>query len=240
MAITTSSGIDNKSLLPTTTDTQNLPATSTSTTSTDKLGDAQQANLLTAAGSKAQLNMSIVQASLEVSISSQNDPLALVYKSAVENLNDVLRPELGDNAIQTASSQDNSPEATAGRIVDFITNMFGLYKQNNPDKEDGTSVDDYMSLVMKGVDQGFKEARGILDGLKVLNGDIAGNIDKTYDLIQKSLADFVAKIKGGGTDGDDSGSDSGSDSSAGGSATATQTTVDISISVSQTRISTTA
>ncbi|MCA1324201.1 DUF5610 domain-containing protein [Herbaspirillum sp. alder98] len=235
MAITTSSGIDNKSLLPTTADTQNLPATTT--TSTDKLADAQKANLLTEAGAKAQLNVSIVKASLEVSINSQNDPLALVYKSAIENLNDVLRPELGDNAIQAASSQDNSPEATAGRIVDFITNMFGLFKQNNANKDDGTNVDDYMSLVLKGVEQGFKEARGILDGLKVLNGDIASNIDKTYDLVQKSLADFVAKIKGGGSDTEGSGTGTDGDGS---SASATQTSVDISISVSQTRISTTA
>ena len=234
MAITTSSGIDTKSLLPATPDTQSVPATSTST---DKLADAQKSNLLTVSGSKAQLYVSILQASLEVSINSQNDPLALVYKSAIENLNDVLRPELGDNAIQAASSQDNSPEATAGRIVDFITNMFGLFKQNNVDKDDGTNVDDYMSLVLKGVDQGFKEARGILDGLKVLNGDIASNIDKTYDLVQKSLADFVAKIKGGTQPAEGDGSDSGA---GGSSVSATQTSVDISISVSQTRISTSA
>ena len=240
MAITTTSGsLDNKSLLASTTDLQNLPATTNA--STDKLADAQKANQLTTAGAKAQLNVSIVQASLEVSINSQNDPLALVYKSAIENLNDVLRPELGDNAIQTASKQDNSPEATAGRIVDFITNMFTLFKQNNANKDDGTNVDDYMSLVLKGVDQGFKEARGILDGLKVLNGDIAGNIDKTYELVQKSLADFVAKIKGGSTGTDDDGSGAAGDSSGnGGSVSATQTSIDISISVSQTRISTTA
>ncbi|EJN01216.1 DUF5610 domain-containing protein [Herbaspirillum sp. YR522] len=234
MVITTSSGIDSKSLLPTTPDAQGVSATSTST---DKLADAQKSNLLTVSGSKAQLNVSILQASLEVSINSQNDPLALVYKSAIENLNDVLRPELGDNAIEAASSQDNSPEATAGRIVDFITNMFGLFKQNNVDQDDSTNVDDYMSLVLKGVDQGFKEARGILDGLKVLNGDIASNIDKTYELVQKSLADFVAKIKGGTLPAQGDGSDTGTDGS---SVSATQTSIDISISVSQTRISTTA
>ncbi|WP_292746763.1 DUF5610 domain-containing protein, partial [Methylophaga sp. UBA3191] len=39
--------------------------------------------------------------------------------------------------------------------------------------------------------QGFKEARDILGGLKVLEGDIAGNIDKTYDLVQQGLQSFV-------------------------------------------------
>ena len=52
-----------------------------------------------------------------------------------------------------------------------------------------------MNTVQKGVEQGFKEARGILEGFKVLNGDLSANIDKTYDLIQKGFADFAAARK---------------------------------------------
>lgn len=243
MAISTTGGVDTKSLLPSTTtsttDSSNLPATTSS--SNDKIADAQKANLLTESGSKAQLNVSILQASLSVSLNSQNDPLSLVYKSAIENINDVLRPEMGDNAIQNAMSQDNSPEGTAGRIVSFVTNLFNLYKQNNPDKDDSTNADDYMAKIMKGVDQGFKEARGILDSMSVLNGDIASNIDKTYDLVQKGLADFLAKIKGQQQDGDGSDAGDGADAgNGGGTITASETTVSVSISVSQTRISTSA
>lgn len=237
MAINSTSSVDNKALLPTTLDSQNSNTPATTASSNDKIAEAQKANLLTDSGSKAQLNISILQASLEVSINSQNDPLALVYKSAIENINDVLRPELGDNAIQNAASQDNSPEGTAGRIVSFITNMFELFKQNNTDKDDATNVDKYMSLIQQGVDQGFKEARGILDSLQVLNGDIASNIDKTYDLVQKALADFVAKVKGGK---DDQGNTDNSGDGSGSSTSVSQTQVDISISVSQTRISTSA
>jgi hypothetical protein len=50
----------------------------------------------------------------------------------------------------------------------------------------------FIDTLKKGVDQGFKEARQVLDGLKVLSGDIAGNIDKTYDLVQQGYADFIA------------------------------------------------
>ena len=239
MAISTTTGsVDTKSLLPTTSSSDAANQASTAS-SGDKIADAKKANLLTESGAKAQLNVSILQASLEVSLNSQNDPLSLVYKSAIENINDVLRPQLGDNAIQNAMSQDNSPEGTAGRIVSFITNMFALFKQNNPDKDDATNVDNYMNLIFKGVDQGFKEARGILQSLNVLNGDIAGNIDKTYDLVQKSLADFIAKTKGEKQDGDGNG-DTGNDNSGGGTVVASETTVSISVSVSQTRISTTA
>jgi hypothetical protein len=239
MAINTT-GVDTKSLLPSTTtsttDSSTLPATTSA--NGDKIAEAQKANLATAAGSQAQLNVSILQASLQVSINSQNDPLSLVYKSAIENINEVLKPELGDNALQTAMSQDNSPEGTAGRIVSFVTNLFDLYKQNNPDKDESTNADDYMQKILKGVDQGFKEARGILDSLKVLNGDIASNIDKTYDLVQKGLSDFLNKIKGGDQQGD--GSDAGNGDGSGGTVVASETTVSISISVSETRISTSA
>jgi hypothetical protein len=49
-----------------------------------------------------------------------------------------------------------------------------------------------VETLQKGVDQGFKEARELLDGLKVLNGDIASNIDKTYDLVRQGYTDFIA------------------------------------------------
>jgi hypothetical protein len=139
--------------------TTKLPATASESGSGDKIAQAKQANLLTVSGAKAQFNLSIVQSSLEVSLQTQNDPLSLVYKTAIENINDILRPQLGDNAIQTASTQDNSPEATAGRIVSFITNMFDLYKKNNPDKDDAGNIDDYMNLIFKGVDQGSGSTR---------------------------------------------------------------------------------
>ncbi|WP_343584040.1 DUF5610 domain-containing protein [Herbaspirillum sp.] len=242
MAISTATGnVDAKSMLPTTATSTDQASPQAASSSGDKIAEAQKANLLTESGARAQLNVSILQASLEVSLNSQNDPLSLVYKSAIENINDVLRPELGDNAIQNAMSQDNSPEGTAGRIVSFITNMFELFRKNHPNDDDSTNVDNYMNLIFKGVDQGFKEARGILDSLNVLNGDIAGNIDKTYDLVQKSLADFIAKIKGGKQDGDNGDTDNGNGNDAGGgTVVASETTVSISISVSQTRISTTA
>ncbi len=252
MAIGNTTGLDSKSLLPSTTSSNAANATSgdstalsgsasgTSGTTNDKIAEARKANLLTEAGAKAQFNLSIVQSSLEVSLQSGNDPLSLVYKTAIENINDILRPQLGDNAVQNAASQDNSPEGTAGRIVSFITNMFELYKQNNPDKDDATNIDDYMNLIFKGVDQGFKEARGILESLSVLQGDIASNIDKTYDLVQKSLNDFINKVKGGKQDGGDSEGSTDNGDGQGGTVVASETTVSISVSVSQTRISTTA
>ena len=174
------------------TDTNNSANGSTTANSADA---AKKADQLTPASAKQQLNAAILQASLDVSLTSQNDPLSLLYKSAIENLNEALKSQMGDNAIQNSAKEDNTPEATAGRIVSFISQAYELYRGQNKDQDEATTVDKFMSIIQGGVDQGFKEARGILSGLNVLNGDIASNIDKTYDLVQKGLADFVAAKK---------------------------------------------
>jgi hypothetical protein len=141
------------------------------------------------------LNISIVQASLEVSLSTQNEPLALLYKTAITNLNEALQPQFGENAIQNAAGQDNTPDGTAGRIVTLSTAFFESYKGQHSDEDPDTALKNFMDIVRGGMEKGFEEAREILDGLKVLQGDIAGNIDKTYELVMKGYADFEASQK---------------------------------------------
>lgn len=144
-------------------------------------------------GAKQTLNVSILKASMEVSISAGNNSMGLLFKSAIENINKVLAPELGNNAIQAAadSGQDFGPQATADRIVSASTAFFGKYAENHPEKDLQTALDDFIKLIGGGVDKGFADARQVLDGLKVLQGDIASNIDKTYQLIQSGFKSFV-------------------------------------------------
>ena len=144
------------------------------------------------AEARSQLNVSIVQASLSVSISSQNEPLALLFRSAIDSLNEALKPTLGENAIQNAVNQDNTPEGTAGRIVSLSTGFFDAFKKQHSDLSDTDVMKQFMTTIRSGFEKGFKEASNILQGLKVLNGDIAANINKTYDLVQKGYADFEA------------------------------------------------
>src|SRR5512143_3684452 len=60
------------------------------------------------AEAKTQQNAAILQASLDVSLQSKNEPLALLLKSAINGINELLKPQFGDNAIQAAASQDNT------------------------------------------------------------------------------------------------------------------------------------
>ncbi|MDC9728280.1 MAG: DUF5610 domain-containing protein [Methyloprofundus sp.] len=139
--------------------------------------------------SQQQLNQAILQANADVSISAGNQPMALLFKSAIEGINDVL----GENTIQDAydSGLDVSPEATAERIVSLSTAFYPSYKEQHPELTEEEAATKFTDLISGGIDQGFAEAREILSGLNVLEGDIASNIDKTYDLVQAGLQSFL-------------------------------------------------
>lgn len=140
---------------------------------------------------KTSMNIAILQAS-EAQLGVKDQPLSLLYKSAIENLNEMLAPELGENAIQNSyeSGIDFSPEATAERIVSFATGFLPNYQQNNPALTGDEAVDGFIDLIGGAIQKGFDEARGILESLQVLEGGVADGIDQTYQLIQQGLADF--------------------------------------------------
>jgi hypothetical protein len=167
----------------------------TESSATDQVSSASPA-----AKAKAQLNASIVQASLTVSISAGNEPMSLLYQSALTSINEELKADFGEDAIQQAASQDNTPEGTASRIVSLSTAFYDAFKQQNPGQDSDTSLQNFMDTISSGVEKGFKEARDILQGLGVLGGDIAANIDKTYALVQQGYADFKVSMQGPGQD----------------------------------------
>ena len=143
---------------------------------------------------KKELNSAIMEST--VSISLTDSPLGLVLKSALEGINEALQESLGDNAIQNAydSGLDVTPEATADRIVSLSTAFLPQYQQQHPELSDDEARIAFTDIISGGVETGFSEARDILSGLAVLDGDIASNIDKTYDLVQEKLAAFAENI----------------------------------------------
>jgi len=173
------------------------PVSATSAGSNTAVATSTDSNVSVAAKAKSQYNAAIVQASLTVSLNTSNEPLALVLKTALTGINEALKDQFGENAIQNAVSQDNTPEGTASRIVSLSTAFYDAYKQQHPGGDEDATLQQFMETLQKGVDQGFKEARGVLDGLKVLNGDVASNIDKTYALVKQGYADFAASHKAG-------------------------------------------
>ena len=145
------------------------------------------------AQTKKEQNSAIVRSQMDVSLKMGNEPMALLYKTALSAINEALDPTQETKPIQTAydNQVDVSPEATATRIVSLATGFFHAFQQQNTDLAPEESLDKFMSIIGGGIDNGFKDARDILDSLSVLDGKVATDIDSTYDLVQEGLKHFV-------------------------------------------------
>ncbi len=145
---------------------------------------------------KQKLNAAIMENQLKLSSGDDDNSMKLLYKTALEGINKELEGEFGPNAAEKIknSGVDTTPQATADRIVGFATAFYQKYAEQNPDMPEEERLDKFLALVGGGVDKGFEDARGVLDGLGVLNGKIADDIDSTYSLIQDGFAKFREMI----------------------------------------------
>ena len=141
---------------------------------------------------KEVLKTSGIAAVDRASLSVLERPLELVYRAAIDKLNEMLEPTLGPKAIESAaeSPMEFTSEATAGRIVSLSTAFFAAFKAQHPDEEEAAVLTHFMEVIRSGIEQGFAEARDILDGLGVLEGDIKADVDRTYELVQDGLSAF--------------------------------------------------
>ncbi|NRD72588.1 DUF5610 domain-containing protein [Shewanella sp. VB17] len=142
--------------------------------------------------SKELMNSAIISAQQEVNLRSSNEPMVLLYRAAIEAINEKLAPTMGDNALQTAydNGVDTSAEATADRIINFATNFFSLYQEQNSNTSFDEQLNSFMDIIGGAIDQGFDEAKEILTNLEVLKGDIASGVEQTYALVQEGLLAF--------------------------------------------------
>jgi len=145
-----------------------------------------------------ELNLQILQASAEVSLNAGNQSQALLFRSAIDRINELLAPTLGPDALQAKMSEDNSPEATAGRILSISTGFFDAYAAQRPNDDPDQVAKDFVELIRGGFERGFNEAKEILQGLQVFNGDIESGVLKTYELVSQGYDDFLASKLGGG------------------------------------------
>ena len=133
--------------------------------------------------------------------SANENSLKLTFQAAIEKLNEILSAELGltedasapiseETLKQQGGMEYWTPENTAQRIVDGSTAFFTAFQSANPDLEGEALVDRFIEVVGGGVTQGFEEAKDLLGDMKVLEGSIADNIDKTYALVQEGFQNF--------------------------------------------------
>jgi hypothetical protein len=167
----------------------------------------QQARRVAGADVKTQSDAAIVKASLQVSINAKNETMRLLLQSVSANLNEALKPYLGETQAQQGAQTtapvdaaagsdtvDYSPEATADRIFRLATGFYEAFKAQHPGDAADATLNHFLDVIKGGIDQGFKEARGVLEGLGVLQGSISANIDQTYGLIQDKLGEWQKQM----------------------------------------------
>ncbi|MDR3299664.1 MAG: DUF5610 domain-containing protein [Candidatus Accumulibacter sp.] len=155
---------------------------------------------------KQQLNIQILEASAQTTLSAGDNPQGLVLRSAIDRINELLAPDYGPDALQTAAAtQDNSAEATAGRILSISTGFYDSYAKQHPGEDPEKVAENFVNLIRKGFEKGFGEARNILEGMNVFNGNVQSGVMKTYELVSQGYDDFLAsklgEIRGAKTEG---------------------------------------
>jgi len=135
------------------------------------------------------LAATVAQANIDF---NQENALDLAFQAALKGINKALAPILGEGAIEAgyASGLDVSPEATAGRIVSMATGFFAAFQDQNPEMTEKQSRERFSDIISGGVESGFADAKSVLEGLGVLSGSIAENIDTTYTLVFEGIDAF--------------------------------------------------
>ena len=122
--------------------------------------------------SRNKLDALIIETSLSASsgdrvttgLNSSEKGLVLTAREIVDRINELLKIKL-PNGIESLKPQEVTPEATADRIVSGVTAFFDIYAKQHPDLSDEDLVTSFMDTIRGGVEQGYSDAYGILEGL---------------------------------------------------------------------------
>ena len=89
-----------------------------------------------------------------------------------------------------APTEQFTPTRVAERVLGFIEQRLQREAADGADQE---KLQGLLQQAREGIEQGFAEARKILDGLGVLQGKIATDIDETYARLQDGLQGLQAR-----------------------------------------------
>ena len=130
---------------------------------------------------------------LAANLSSASRPSSITAQPAIRNAADAqatlanrLAERLGlEPGSLAGKANDFSPEKVAGRILGFIEQRL---QSEQAAGADTAKLQKFLDQAREGVEKGFAEARKILDGMGVLQGKVASDIDDTYQKIQDGFS----------------------------------------------------
>ncbi len=132
---------------------------------------------------------------LAANLSSASRPTSATAQPVVRNAADAqatlasrLAERLGlEPGALAGKANDYTPEKVAGRILSFIEQRL---QSEQAAGADPSKLKGLLEQARSGVEKGFAEARKILDGMGVLQGKVASDIDETYQKIQDGFSDL--------------------------------------------------
>lgn len=142
----------------------------------------------------------ILQVDLQSNTAELANPQTIDAENASQTDNTNPPLPISEETLQAQGGMEYwTPENTAKRIFEQASSFFSGFETAHPELEGDALMSHFMEVVGGGLTQGFDEARGILDEIGVLEeGDIAKNIDLTYELVQQNMQqyqnDFLAKL----------------------------------------------
>lgn len=136
---------------------------------------------------------------LATNLSSASRPSSITAQPVVRNAADAqatlanrLAERLGlEPGALAGKANDYTPEKVAGRILGFIEQR--LQSEQAAGADTG-KLQKLLEQARGGVEKGFAEARAILDGMGVLQGKVASDIDDTYQKIQDGFSDLTQRF----------------------------------------------
>lgn len=119
----------------------------------------------------------------EIESQAAKSPQQVLNQQILASLNGHLE-STGAPLIQTLDPSEFTPEKVSDRIMGFIGTAINMARANGASEE---KLQEMMVQAREGVEQGFNEARDILTGLGVFEGQVKENANRTYDLLQQGL-----------------------------------------------------
>ncbi len=126
----------------------------------------------------------LVTASLEQLASESGQAIAAMFE------------ELGID-LSEAVGIDQSADATSDRIVDASTAMLATFAQQNQELEGAELISAFETTLHDAVDEGYGEARKMLEGLGVDDSVVALG-EETMDLVHQKFDSFFANLRAQG------------------------------------------
>ena len=122
---------------------------------------------------------------------SVEETIRVVTEKSLEKLLSVVNDARAELGIPEGAVIDTSPEATAGRIVDFALGAFSHFQDNHPELEGEEARQAFSEFIGGAIEQGVQEARDILTALNALDDGTNTLIDNISQIIKERLDLFV-------------------------------------------------